>query len=395
MRYFLLTFVAFLLATGCGFSEQKEITLPLPDPITSAPKLPSIRVTIYAPDGWDQMTFHDKPTITEWKDQLFVAWTAAKRSEKSRPTHGFISYSSDKGHTWSKPEETAKNGNRAYVQYMRKKFPIPPQAQLIVCVRPVGFHEIDGDLYFFQKAWVQYEKPDGRVESFSSGRLFKTSNGKQWVEISPTELDKKVDETIRRHWMAHRFVKLDNGNLLAPTISNQMRAPFTKDLDGLTGWEGTHIPMEQKIVDPFAWQGPDGIVHFVAGRLSRTWHAYSKDNGKTWTPLMRQSQFTDNNGGLIFGKLPDGSIFYVGTPLEYSQRCPLLFARSKDGWNFGQLCQIRWEPFYRKYPWPYKGYRPGYEFPDAIYANDRLYVVYALCRDEIELSIVDVRNMLD
>ncbi len=393
----LIFFTLFTLVITCGFvsAEDREVKMELPDPITSLPKLPSIRVTVYAPGGWDDMTFQDKPVITKWRDRLFVAWTAAKRNEKSRPTHGFVAGSGNKGISWSDASEPAQKGDRAYIRYMKNKYDIPSAADLMVCSSPVGFHEIAGSMYLFQKSWVQYEKENGNVQVHSRGRLFKTSDGKRWKEIDHEILDKSVDEDIRRHWMAHRFIELDNGKLLAATINNDMRAPVTDDPKGLEGWSYGEIPMEQRIVDPFGWQGPDGTVHFAAGRLSRLWHCYSRDGGKNWTSLLRQSEFTDNNGGLIFGELPDGSIFYVGTPLEYSQRCPMIFARSTDGWNFEQLHQVRWEAFYRKYPWAYKGYRVGYEYPDAIYCFNRLYVVYAICRDEIELSIVDIGDILN
>jgi hypothetical protein len=393
----LTSFALFIFAITCGFAsaDDRKVIMKLPDPITSLPRLPSIRVNVYAPGGWDDMTFQDKPVIAEWRNRLFVAWTAAKRSENSRPTHGLAAGSSDKGISWSDAYEPAKKGNKAYIRYMKNKYNIPSAPDLMVCVKPVGFHEIAGSLYLFQKAWVQYEKENGNVQVHSRGRLFRASYGNRWEEIAPEKLDKMVDDDIRRHWMAHRFINLDNGKLLAATINKDKRAPVTDDPKGLKGWAHGEIPMKQRIVDPFAWQGPDGIVHFAAGRLSRLWHCYSSDGGKNWTALLRQSEFTDNNGGLIFGELPDGSIFYVGTPLEYSQRCPMIFARSTDGWNFEQLHQVRWEAFYRKYPWAYKGYRVGYENPDAIYCFDRLYVVYALCRDEIELSIVDIRDILE
>ncbi len=394
MRFVFIVCCWLIMLSGPVAAQEKQITMKLPDPVTVLPKLPSLRVTVYAPEGLKELTFHDRPVIADWKNKLFVAWTAALRSERSRPTRGFLAASSDRGKTWRKPTEPAKNGDRDYIRYMRKRFNIPGNAEVTVCARPTGFHGTKNSLYFFQQAWIEYSRPDGSLRKHSRGRLFKTSNGLKWVELPPSSLDSNVDGDIREHWMQRRFVKLKNGKILAATLNRKKRAPVTINSSGMTGWAWGEVPVKVGIVDPIAWQGEDGIVHFAAGRSSRLWHSYSTDGGHKWSPLLRQSNFTDNNGGFIFGRLPDGSTFYVGTPLEFSQRCPLIFARSRDGWKFEQLHQIRWEPFYRKYPWAYKGYRPGYEFADAIYCYDRLYVVYALCRDEIELSIVDIRDTM-
>ena len=71
-----------------------------------------------------------------------------------------------------------------------------------------------------------------------------------------------------------------------------------------------------------------------------------------------------------------------------------MLALSQDGWRFGRAFLLRWEPFYRQYDAPYKGVRPGYEYPSAVYHKDKLHIAYSRVREAIEVSAVDVLALM-
>jgi hypothetical protein len=370
-------------------SRAEEISLIPPDPILSLPKLPSDRISVHEPAGDWELTFHHNPLITKWNGDFFVAWHASSKSERTRPVYGRISKSTDNGTTWSVPAAFAQTGDGAYESYMRNRFGIAAGTDLTVNTMPWCFHVHDGKLYLMSKAWVEVGST-----KYWRGRLHYTENGTDWFEIDGQTLDGYSNLNIRVHWSNHEFVTLSSGKLIAASYESSYRAPTTTDLSGLSGWTGGNISISESLADPGVWQGADGTIHYVGGRFKKYRHAYSSDNGASWNTMTEQSEFP-YNGGESFGSLPDGRIRYLGTPISYSQQSPLVLAISEDGWNFTDMYIIRDEIFEQKYPWPYKGFRPGFEYPHGIADGQTLYVVYSVCRDRIELSRVDISSLIN
>ena len=152
---------------------------------------------------------------------------------------------------------------------------------------------------------------------------------------------------------------------------------------------------------PSIWKGPDGTIHYVAEYqyfASRErmylWHSYSIDNGESWVTLT-DSYFYSNQGNAAFGSLPNGNVWHVGTPYIYCVDYPLILAISKDGWTFSNVRLLRDEEFDILYPWANKGVSIGYLNPDAVYKDGKLYVVYAISKDLIELSVVNISQIMD
>lgn len=210
-------------------------------------------------------------------------------------------------------------------------------------------------------------------------RIFWTDDGEKWHEMSCAELDQleaKQGLTIRNTGSNRGFARIRGDRLLAATVGPprpdgfQLCAPITSDLTGLTGWVGGMIDthLASNVGEPRCWEGLDGALHYLARSTGcRVWHSYSLDGGKTWTQLEAQPGFTDNPANKNFGRLPDGSIWYVGDPVPGEQRIPLVLGISKDGWKFDRNFLVRWEKFDSLWPDLKKSERPGYEYPTALY----------------------------
>jgi len=377
-----------LLLTAAAHSG--EISLRVPDPIDSLPTVASERHTVHAPADRNDLTYHYRPLIATWRGKLFVAWHGAARSERTPPVIPTVASSSD-GVRWSKPAGIAQGADAGYLAYTRKRHRLPPTASLAANSIPLALHVADDRLHVLACAWAECQG-----KRYWRGRAFSTDDGRQWREVAPEQLDRFPGLLIRNHWTNRRFTRLHDGRLMAACRGRDgLCAPTTSDPTGLTGWSGGHIDVTDRPVriDPSIWRGSDGVLHYAASHLSRLWHSYSRDGGRTWAKLSEQPGFPDNRGGAAFGALPDGRVWYLGNPLPDAQRCPLVLAVSRDGWRFDQVFRLRWEPFYREFDAPFKGVRPGYEYPDAIYHEDSLHVVYSVARERIEVSVVDLTKL--
>ena len=83
---------------------------------------------------------------------------------------------------------------------------------------------------------------------------------------------------------------------------------------------GSTAPRAAEVGEPAGWQGPDGVIHFVARYNRRVWHAYSTDNGQTYTKLAEQPGFTDSPANKEFGPLGENGAWYVGNPYPNDDR---------------------------------------------------------------------------
>lgn len=369
--------------------------------ISELPKLPGARHVVHAPAGERDMTYHHGPVITGWRGRCYVAWHATQRDERTPPYVGLVASSADL-EQWTQPARFSEAGDAAYAQYMRRRFNIAEDVPLIVNVAPRTLHATPDRLYL----WCLGAVVNGRSGNRDwMGRIFFTEDGERWREIPPEELD-AMEQTqglaIRNTASNHHFIPLRDGRLMAATMEGTNKpertvlAPTTSDPTGLTGWSAASIDTRlcPEIGEPGGWQGPDGVLHYVARHDLRLWHAFSRDDGKTWSPLKPQPSFSDSPGNKEFGSLPDGTVWYVGNP-EPGRRDRLVLALSRDGWRFDESFLVRWEPVKVLYPAPHKvsDHVPGYGYPSAAYFRDRLVIAYSVCCDLIEVSVVDVGNL--
>ena len=289
-----------LIAVGAGAGE---IALPVPDPIAALPTVRSERGVVHAPSGWGDLTYHHRPVITAWRGKLYVAWHAAKRSERTPPVVGLVASSAD-GRTWSTPARFAEPGDAAYVRYTRGRHRLGGDRAVSANTMPRTFHAAADRLYLFASAWGEC-----RGKRYWRGRAFVAESGGDWSEMPPAQLDRQAGLLIRNHWGNGRLLRRPDGRLMAACSGRDgLCAPATTDPAGLSQWTGGCVDVGDcpVRVDPQVWRGPDGVLHYAAGHLSRLWHAHSSDAGRTWSKLAEQPQFPDNRGGAAFGELPDG-----------------------------------------------------------------------------------------
>ena len=212
----------------------------------------------------------------------------------------------------------ATNSRANYFSYLTGKYggvqPDPSSYYFF----PRGLTATDSNLYMYALSYAN----NGDL---SSGRVFTTTDGSNWTEISGPTLDayvsgNKLSNDIRDTFQNHHAIPLNDGRIMTAVWSGPGPvAATTTDQRGLTGWQGSWINQgtNTDIGEPAGFQGPDGVIHAIyrgQGTTKAIWDAYSTDNGSTFTTLTAQDNFSDGPSNKEFGRLPGGSIFYIGDP---------------------------------------------------------------------------------
>jgi len=376
-------------------STERQIELVLPDDIHTLPRLERTISVVHRPRGDGDFTYHHGAELASFGGKLFLAWHATPRSEATPPFQAWLSSSSD-GETWTSPLEVGAATHEAYLEHTLRVLGRKREAlEYNFFVVPRNFHATESRLYLWTLA---------AVNGAGQARLFYTDNGDTWQQYSLTELDRlqREDDLLIRNSASNRgFAQLSDGRLLAAHLGprspgGQLCAPITSDLTGLSGWSGGRIDTRDcsDVGEPNCWEGGDGVLHYTArGPGVRVWHSYSVDRGKTWSKLRKQPRFSDNPGNKKFGRLPDGSIFYIGNPVPGS-RMELVVATSLDGWRFDRCYLLQWETVEPVWPDRYKSLdRPGYEYPTGTVHDGHLFVAYSRTRDWMEVTKVHLNQL--
>ena len=378
---------------------EEQVTLSLPKDVMSLPRVASQRYVVHKPLNAKEMTCHHGAIVTPWKDRLYVAWHATQRGEDTPPYVGMIASAPlNDLSRFGKAAPVTHLDTRNYERYMRQRYKLPENQELIVNSAPRTLHATPDKLYLFTLGNVSSKRTYLHAQKFDSGRIFWTSDGETWNEIPQEELDKMVGtqglDGMRDSSSNHDFVTLRDGRLMATALGRGgLWCPLTTDTTGLSGWQGTAIDCSDcdDVGEPGGWEGPDGVLHVTARNGGRIWHSFSRDGGKTWSKLAMQPSFPDSPGNKDFDVLPDGSVLYVGTPIV-GTRDQLVVSTSRNGWHFDNTWLLRWEPSIVTYPAPFKC-KSGYSYPDAAVAGDRVFLAYSVARDYVEVSEIKLTDL--
>lgn len=374
-------------------SAYPSIELAVPLHVEELDRLPNRRVTVFEPKGWNGQTYHHGPLIAFFKGRCFVAWHAADRTELD-PATGMLSSSADL-ERWSEP------------------------VNLPAIPRNLFVH--DGALYLWDseggvrmtrdgEAWKTLDDARHPFSGDIAGVGFKADlAGHEPLTDpdtdAPVDPSSYLDARALERGAGHPFVPLRDGRWMAPVslrgsardvvpTGARVCAPIARNPVDPGDWTGGWIDVSEAPLagDAAGWLGPDGVLHYVSRCGPRVWHASSDDGGKSWTPLLPQPDFTDSPGYKVFGTLPSGEIFYIGNPYPGS-RAQLVLSTSADGWRFDDSYLVRWERVKPRYPSSCKNFQPGYEGVSATIHDRKLYVVYSVCREKIEIARIDLDNL--
>ena len=246
-----------------------------------------------------------------------------------------------------------------------------------------------------------FHAADGRLTAYFgvSGRLHvKTSvDGLQWDQER---------EIIQGSFMNAprqlRCGRLLLGGQLAITEPLLMVSDYS---DGVTGWMKAEVPKSSDLSfpEPTWFEREDGtIVMLFRSRGITPWlyASVSSDNGRSWS-RPAQTGFPDATSRASAGNLPDGTAFIINNPSRQpdsvypsiGRRNPLTIALSSDGITFDRAYVVRGAKTTMRFPG--KNKLEGWQYPHAIVWNEHLYVAYSINKEDVGVSRIALRDLLD
>ena len=385
MQYVLL--VLSLLIAGCSITDKTEqpaapfrIAESLFDPNQpntlglTKPAALSHHLVFKAQAGHAQ--YNHGAVLFPFKGKLFIQWQSSQRDEDAPETKILFSHSNN-GSEWS-------------------------QAQTLVAARSDalvtnGGWWSDGDtLVAYINVWPQGMQPKGGYVEYITSR-----DGNHWS--APQRLTDKNGEPINGV-IEQDLRQLPSGRILT-AIHQQpglIATPFyTDDKKGLGGWtQGTmenlpHQPGISRELEPSwfltAQKNPVMVFRDQASSFTVLASA-STDNGKTWSIPMA-TNMPDSRAKQSAGNLPDGRAFLINNPSGTKARTPLTITLCRDGKLFDRAFLLRSEQELPPMLYEGKYKRIGYSYPKSIVWNDRVWVSYAVNKEDIEVTSVPVDTL--
>ncbi len=312
-KFWLLMSFCWLLVGGLfarGFSHQQVDGVSLRDVDLVVVHSEIISAPVSVPSA-------HASTIVETDDGLLVAWfggTYERHPDVSIYTSRF------KDGAWSDPVMVADG-----VQSASFRFP---------CWNPVLFKRENGDLILYYKVGPSPSTWWGKYK-------ISTDEGYTWSAM----------EVIPRGCLGpikNKPVTIPGGKILYPTsieIVGKWNVYMEMSDDNLTNWEKIEIDNNGfDAIQPSVLFHDEGVLQILCrSKNERVVESWSRDNGKTWTPL-EATELPNNNSGTDAVTLSNGMHLLIYNPITTSERNKLAIAGSFDGKTWEKLIDIEDHP---------------------------------------------------
>jgi hypothetical protein len=354
------------------YNYQKPHTLGLP--IASGTET----VTIFTPNDTSGK-YNNGVILFPFKSSLYAQWQSSALDEDAADTDVLYSISPD-GTDWSIPKVLAASTKND--------------------IKTSGGWWSDGEkLVSYINVWPKDLEPRGGFTEYII-----SNDGTNWSDPKPlTNNNGQVingifeqDPHLQPGGRIINAIHLQPGLIIAPY--------YTDDCDGISGWtrgQMQNLPFKANIsqaIEPSSfYQHDETIVMIFRDQASsfRKLAAVSRDAGETWTtPVL--TDMPDSRSKQCAGNLPDGTAYMIHNPVKNKIRIPLVITLSKDGLLFKKAYLLRaggddLQPL--KYEGKYK--RPGYHYPKSVIWNEYLYVSYATNKEDVQLTRIPIKSLLD
>ena len=352
-------------------------------PLAAAPVSPALVAAefVYEPGPYPQC--HASTIVESTRGSLVAAWFGG--TAESNPDVG-VYVARFENNRWSAGRLVADG-----VQHAGKRY---------ACWNPVLFQPRAGPLMLFYKVGPSPEKWWGMLTTSSD-------DGRTWSE--PRRLPEDVLGPIK-----NKPVQLADGSILAGSstenpVTGAWQVHLERSADLGRTWEITaplNTAAEFNAIQPSILTYADGRLQLLCRSKEMTLTtAWSRDNGRTWSPMVSSGLFNPNSGSDAV-TLADGRQLLVynlrdraggaprnpkanarggaqpnaaGASEDWGVRWPLNIAVSRDGEKWEMVLTLEDEP--RQH---------GYAYPAVIQTRDgRVHVTYTWNREKIKHVILD------
>ncbi len=299
-------------------------------------------------------------TIAETGDGLIAAFFGGTR-EGANDVGIWVSRREGKG--WTAPVEVATG--------------VQPDGSRLPCWNPVLFQMPGGELTLFYKVGPNPREWWGMVRTSRDG-------GRTWSDAQ--RLPNGVLGPIK-----NKPVRLADGTILSPSSTESPEKPslwrvhFERSTDGAKSWTVVRPEVVPAAPELHAIQ-PSILIHDAAtlqaigrSRSQLLFETWSKDGGKTWSPLTLTS-LPNSSTGTDAVTLRDGRHLLVYNHTAKG-RTPLNVALSRDGKAWSAALVLEQAP-------------GEYSYPAVMQAADGLvHITYTWKRERVRHVVVDPKQL--
>jgi hypothetical protein len=329
--------------------------------------------------GW---TYSHAPMLAYVNSQFYCQYLTNPTGEHIPPGVTMLSRSKD-GKNWTRPQVlfpvyfTANEDASIVFKFMHQRmgFYVAPNGRFLTMayygpndghgvgrvVREIYQDDSFGPVYFI--------RVNDNWEGVIKYPLYNTSPDKGFVEACDAFLSDKIR---RMQWWEEDYLAKDSEEFY--------RIPWR---------------MDRRRKEPGKafcfYTRPDGaVVGFFKDRLVTV----TKDQGQTWTPLVRCNTLTYSGAKIWAQRLDNGRYALVYNPTDSAARHPLCIATGDDGVLFNNLVNVHSEVPPKRY-WG-REKRPGPQYVRGIIEGngnppgDDLWVVYSVSKEDIWVSRIPV-----
>lgn len=343
------------------------------------PKVPFKSSTIYRGNAQSWGYSHHQ-AITKFGDMYVASWSNGLRDEDCAGQEIHLSHSTD-GMNWSEPQVVVHTA---------------PESNLVR--NNAGIYAANGRLYCYVGVTEDRNHSAGSASMNklcgSSVRLdvYETSDLKSWSHheevLSDIYLFEGPRRTLSGKLLCCGFVTTEpDGKVLIWDDPSELAASprvvsIPTSSDGPRPEQGTW------------YQTDDGRIWMynrdrtMSGRLALS---VSDDEGETWSPLL-QTDFPNTYSRAYAGCLNDGRFYICGNNYDrLLDREHLLIALSDDGYVFNRQYVLVEGNTTRRVNGQHK--ENGYHYPNCCPDADRLFVIYSVNKEDIEVGILDTTKI--
>lgn len=333
--------------------------------------------------GW---TYNHAPMLAYWNNKFYLEYLSDSISESVPPGQTLLMTSPD-GYNWTKPvivfpkyripDGTTKTGHPGVardlysVMHQRMGFYVSKHHRLLV----LGFYGICLD---------PHDDPnDGK----GIGRVVR--------EIHP-------DGSYGPIYFIHYNPAWNTGNTSYPFYTSSKDKGFVADCNELMA---TPLMMMQWVEetdrkDPLIPLHKDykafNFYHLPDGHVIGLWKngltGVSKDEGRTWSRVIRAPHVVTSNAKIWGQKTSDGGYATVYNPSEF--RWPLAVSTSKDGLDYTNLLLVNGEISTARYGGNYKNYGPQYTRGiiegNGTPPDKNIWIAYSMNKEDIWVGTIPV-----
>lgn len=368
-----------LAAINAGYSVITDWHPTIPEDWGKYPQLPFERQVIYRgnPDTW---AYSHHQTILKFGKTYVASWSNGFLHEDYVGQEVHFAFSED-GINWSEPQIIA---------------PTPLESQLVR--NNAGLYVADGKLYCYVGVANDYGRDtslpgmNSHHDQHASLDVYETTDMKNWrhhkdicknvvVYESPRSTnDGKVMVCGCDPNYTQAFVLIWDDPTCPASPPKIVEIP--KSPEGVKPLEGSWYQTEDNCI--WLYQRDESI----SCRLALT---CSSDGGYSWSPMFR-TDFHNSTSRVFAGRLTDGRYYIVGNNYDiFLDRMHLLIALSDDGRKFDRQYTLVEGPTTRRINGRHK--ENGYHYPNCFVDGDRLFVVYSVNKEDIEVGFADMSRV--